>query len=49
MPPLGNVGLITLNRRKALNALCDGLMSEVNEVISEMDCDPSVDAVVITG
>ena len=46
---LGNVGLITLNRRKALNALCDGLMGEVNEAISDMDRDPAVDAIIITG
>ena len=47
--PAGNVGLIQLNRRKALNALCDGLMAEVTEAIAEMERDPAIDALVITG
>lgn len=44
-----NVGLVTLNRRKALNALCDGLMAELRGALSEFDQDPHVGAVVITG
>ena len=44
-----SVGLVTLNRPNALNALCDGLMKEVDQVITEMDNDPSVAAIVITG
>lgn len=43
------VGLVTLNRPKALNALCDGLMREVDQVMTAMDNDPSVAAVVLTG
>lgn len=43
------VCLITLNRPKALNALCDGLISELNQVTSEMDADPTIGAMVITG
>lgn len=44
-----NVGLIQLNRPKALNALCDGLMVEVGLALDEMEKDKSVDAIVITG
>ncbi|XP_015607894.1 probable enoyl-CoA hydratase, mitochondrial [Cephus cinctus] len=44
-----NVGLITLNRPKALNALCDKLMVEINDAISKFDANESIGAVVITG
>ncbi|KAI4456550.1 enoyl-coa hydratase-related [Holotrichia oblita] len=44
-----NVGLITLNRPKALNALCDGLMTEVARAIDTFETDKSVGAIVITG
>lgn len=41
--------MITLNRPKALNALCEGLMNEVNNAIHIHEQDPSVAAIVITG
>ncbi|XP_076169108.1 enoyl-CoA hydratase, short chain 1 [Ptiloglossa arizonensis] len=44
-----NVGLITLNRPKALNALCDKLMSEVNDAVSRFEKDESIGAIVLTG
>lgn len=44
-----NVGLVTLNRPKALNALCDKLMMELNDAIVQFDKDDSVGAVVLTG
>ncbi|XP_014235067.1 probable enoyl-CoA hydratase, mitochondrial [Trichogramma pretiosum] len=44
-----NVALITLNRPKALNALCAKLMHEMNDAIKALDQDGSVGAVVITG
>jgi len=44
-----NVGLITLDRPKALNALCNGLMNELNDTINSYEKDPSVAAIVITG
>jgi enoyl-CoA hydratase len=44
-----NVGLITLNRPKALNALCKQLMTEVAETIVEFEKDKSVGAIVLTG
>eukprot|EP00466_Bigelowiella_natans_P005886 jgi/Bigna1/58151/fgenesh1_pm.58_\ len=43
------VGTITLNRPKALNALCDKLMYEVTEQVAEFDKDGEVGAIVITG
>jgi len=44
-----NVGLVTLNRPKALNALCAGLMSELIEELGKLDNDPSIGAIVLTG
>ena len=45
----GRVGIITLNRPKALNALCDQLMTELGEALRGFDADPAVGAIVITG
>lgn len=44
-----NVALITLNRPKAFNALCNQLMTELQSSLRELDADTSVGAVVITG
>lgn len=44
-----NVGFIQLNRPKALNALCDGLMREVGQAIDQYEKDPSIAAIVLTG
>lgn len=44
-----NVGLVKLNRPKALNALCDGLVTELTEAVSAYDADDSIGAIVITG
>ncbi|KAI8341285.1 ClpP/crotonase-like domain-containing protein [Chlamydoabsidia padenii] len=45
----GKVGLITLNRPKALNALCGELFVEVNEALRNYDANDNIGAVVITG
>jgi enoyl-CoA hydratase len=45
----GPVGLITLNRPKALNALCDGLVREVGAALDGFENDDAIGAVVITG
>ncbi|HEY7674251.1 MAG TPA: enoyl-CoA hydratase [Burkholderiales bacterium] len=45
----GRVGLITLNRPQALNALNDALMNELGEVLTDLDADESIGAMVITG
>jgi len=44
-----NVGLVKLNRPKALNALCDGLVTELTEAVSAYDADDSIGAIVVTG
>lgn len=45
----GRVGLVTLNRPKALNALNDALMDELGEVLRKFDADDAIGAIVITG
>ena len=45
----GRVGLVTLNRPKALNALNDALMSELGEALSRLDTDDAIGAIVLTG
>ena len=45
----GRVGLIRLDRPKALNALCDQLMAELGQQLLAWDADPAVGAVVLTG
>eukprot|EP01097_Dermamoeba_algensis_P008188 TRINITY_DN534_c0_g1_i3.p1 TRINITY_DN534_c0_g1~~TRINITY_DN534_c0_g1_i3.p1 ORF type:complete len:202 (-),score=26.19 TRINITY_DN534_c0_g1_i3:529-1134(-) len=45
----GNVGLITLNRPKALNALCDELLNELEVVLNDFDNDKDVGCIVLTG
>ena len=43
------VGVITLNRPKALNALNTTLMNEVVSAAEQFDADPGIGAIVITG
>ena len=45
----GRVGLITLNRPKAMNALSSPLMGELTQALDEMEADDKVGAIVITG
>jgi enoyl-CoA hydratase len=45
----GRVGLVTLNRPEALNALNKATMDEVVQAVTAMDTDPEVGAVVVTG
>jgi len=44
-----NVGFIQLNRPKALNALCDQLMAELQDALDDFEKDKNVGAIVITG
>ena len=44
-----HVGLITLNRPKALNALNAALMRELGEALLKFDADETIGAIVITG
>ena len=45
----GRVGLITLNRPKAMNALNPALMSELAQALDEFEADDDVGAIVLTG
>jgi enoyl-CoA hydratase len=45
----GRVGLITLNRPKALNALSDALMDELGAALLAFDADDTIGCMVITG
>ena len=45
----GAVGLITLNRPQALNALCDALIRELGQALDGFEGDAAIGAVVLTG
>ena len=45
----GRVGLITLNRPQALNALNAQLVSEVNQALDALEADADIGCIVITG
>jgi enoyl-CoA hydratase len=45
----GRVGLITLNRPKALNALSEGLVADVTAALDDFEGDDGIGAVVLTG
>jgi enoyl-CoA hydratase len=45
----GRVGLITLNRPQALNALNQSLLSELMQALAAFDTDEAIGAIVITG
>jgi enoyl-CoA hydratase len=46
---IDNVGLLTLNRPEALNALSDQLTNEMTEALRAFEADDEVGAIVITG
>jgi len=43
------VALVRLNRPKSLNALCDALMYELGDAVTQLDKDDSCRAIVLTG
>ena len=45
----GRVGLITLNRPKAMNALNDQVMDEIGQALDGFEADDGIGAIVITG
>ncbi|KAL8811312.1 MAG: hypothetical protein Q9223_001801 [Gallowayella weberi] len=47
--PKPGVGLITLNRPRALNALSTALFRELNDALRQLDDDESTGAIVLTG
>lgn len=42
-------GIITLNRPKALNALCQALMDEMTVAVEQFEADPKISVIVVTG
>jgi enoyl-CoA hydratase len=47
--PKSGVGQVTLNRPKALNALCTPLITELNQALGEYNSSDSVSVIVLTG
>src|SRR3546814_17633267 len=45
----GPVGLITLNRPQALNALSSSLMQELGKAVDIFEDDPAIGCIVVTG
>ncbi|MDM0114928.1 enoyl-CoA hydratase [Variovorax sp. J22R133] len=45
----GKVGIITLNRPKALNALNDTLMTELGQALKAFDADEAIGCIILTG
>ena len=45
----GKVGIVTLNRPKALNALNDALMTELGAALKAFDADEAIGCMIITG
>lgn len=43
------VGLVTIDRPAALNALCDALFHELDDIMTRMDEDRNIGAIVLTG
>ena len=45
----GRVGLITLNRPKALNALCAALIAELEQALDAFEADDGIGCILVTG
>jgi enoyl-CoA hydratase len=45
----GKVGIVTLNRPKALNALNDALMTELGQALKAFDADKAIGCMIVTG
>ena len=45
----GRVGLITLNRPKQLNALCDALVDEMRQALDAFEASEDIGCIVVTG
>jgi len=48
-PSYPNTALITLNRPKQLNALCDDLLRSISSNLQQLQADPDVRCIVLTG
>ena len=47
--PLDGVAVVTLNRPEAMNALSKALRAALNQAISELDVDPAIRVIILTG
>ncbi len=45
----GAVGIVTLNRPKALNALCAALVAELGQALDAFEADDAIGCVIVTG
>lgn len=45
----GRVGLVTLNRPKAMNALCNALIAELGKALDTFEADDEIGCIVLTG
>src|SRR5882672_7616722 len=45
----GRVGIVTFNRPKALNALCDSLVRELGLALDEFEGDADIGTILVTG
>lgn len=45
----GKTGIITLNRPKALNALCQALMDEMTEAVEDLENEEGIAVIIVTG
>ena len=45
----GGVGIVTLDRPKAMNALSDALMEELTAVLDDFEADAGIGCIVLTG
>ena len=45
----GKVGLVTLNRPQALNALNSALIEELNDALAKFEADDKIGCIIITG
>jgi enoyl-CoA hydratase len=46
---IGKIGVLTLNRPKALNALNDGLINQLTDALAVFDADPAISCMVLIG
>lgn len=49
METRGEVGLVTLNRPKALNALSNAVLADLTDALKKLEADAKIGAVVLTG
>jgi len=45
----GQVGIVQFNRPEKFNAMCNELTHEVNDILTKLDADDSIGAIVVTG